>query len=105
MDSKSLPARHPTTSRIAGRASRGTSGCRGRSRDHRGGPLSHRAIRRHEKAAKSTVKRAGVKAAAMEASTSVKTAAPAMRAGMGKVRLAEHSSEQQSGCSSSQSPS
>jgi hypothetical protein len=31
------------------------------------------------------VKCAGVKAAAMEATTSVKTAAPAMRAGMGKV--------------------
>jgi hypothetical protein len=57
------------------------------------------------KAAKPTVKRAGVKAAAMEATSSVKTAAPAMRAGMGKVRLAEHSSEQQKSCSSSQSPS
>jgi hypothetical protein len=57
------------------------------------------------KSAKSTVKCAGVKAAAMEATTSVKTAAPAMRAGMGKVRLAERSSEQQNSCSSSQSPS
>jgi hypothetical protein len=45
------------------------------------------------KSAKSTAKCAGVKAAAMEATTSVKTAAPAMRAGMGKVRLAERSSE------------
>jgi hypothetical protein len=57
------------------------------------------------KSAKSTVKCAGVKAAAMEATNSVKTAAPAMRAGMGKVRLAERSSEQQNSCSSSQSPS
>ena len=68
------------------------------------------------KSAKSTVKCAGVKAAAMEATTSVKTAAleattsvktaaPAMRAGMGKVRLAERSSDQQNSCSSSQSPS
>ena len=40
-----------------------------------------------------------------EATTSVKTAAPAMRAGMGKVRLAERSSEQQNSCSSSRSPS
>jgi len=58
------------------------------------------------KSAKSTVKRAGVKAAvmeataavktaAMEATAAVKTAAPAMRAGMGEVRLAERCSEQQ----------
>ena len=57
------------------------------------------------KCPKSAVKRADGKAAAMEATTSVKTAAPAMRAGMGKVRLAERSSEQQNSCSSSQSPS
>jgi hypothetical protein len=57
------------------------------------------------KSAKSTVKCACVKAAAMEATTSVKTAASAIRAGMGKVRLAERSSEQQNSCSSSQSPS
>jgi len=47
------------------------------------------------KSAKSTVKRAGVKAAVMEATAAVKTAAPAMRAGMGEVRLAERCSEQQ----------
>jgi hypothetical protein len=57
------------------------------------------------KSAISTVKPAGVKAAAMEATTSVKTAASAMRAGMGEVRLAERSSEQQNSCGSSQSPS
>jgi hypothetical protein len=56
------------------------------------------------KSAKSTVKCAGVKATAMEATTTVKTAA-AMRAGMGKVRLAERSSEQQKSCNSPQSPS
>jgi hypothetical protein len=40
----------------------------------------------------------------MEATTTVKTAA-AMRAGMGKVRLAERSSEQQKRWNSPQSPS
>ena len=44
------------------------------------------------KSAKSTVKRASVKAAVMEATAAVKTAAPAMRAGMGEVRLAERCS-------------
>jgi hypothetical protein len=67
------------------------------------------------KSAKSAVKRAGVKtaameataveAAAMEAAAGVKTSAPAMRAGMGEVRLAEHSSKQQSTPYSSQNPS
>jgi hypothetical protein len=77
------------------------------------------------KSAKSAVKRAAVKraavkgagvktaameataveAAAMEAAAGVKTSAPAMRAGMGEVRLAEHSSKQQSTPYSSQNPS
>jgi hypothetical protein len=67
------------------------------------------------KSGKSAVKRAGVKAAAMEAAAmeaaameaaaGVKTSAPAMRAGMGEVRLAEHSSKQQSTRYSSQNPS
>jgi hypothetical protein len=57
------------------------------------------------KSAKSAAKRAGVEAAAMEAAASVKTPAPAMRAGMGEIRLAERSSEQQSTRDSSQNPS
>jgi hypothetical protein len=57
------------------------------------------------KSAKSAVERAGMKAAAMEATTSVKTATPAMRAGMGEVRLVERSSEQQSTRDSPQNPS
>ena len=50
------------------------------------------------KSAKSAVKRAGVKAAAME------PAASTMPRSMGEIRLAERSSEQQSTCDSSQNP-
>jgi hypothetical protein len=56
------------------------------------------------KSAKSAMKRAGMKPAAME-STTAKTAAPAMGASIGKVRLAESSSEEQSSCHPSQNPS
>jgi hypothetical protein len=51
------------------------------------------------------VKPAAVESAAVESATSVKTPAPAMRASVGKVRLAESSSEEQSSCHSSQNPS
>jgi hypothetical protein len=57
------------------------------------------------KSAKSAMKRAGMKPAAMESTTAVKTAAPAMGASIGKVRLAESSSEEQSSCHPSQNPS
>ena len=46
-----------------------------------------------------------VKPAAVESTTSVKTPAPAMGASIGKVRLAESSSEEQSNCHPSQNPS
>jgi hypothetical protein len=48
---------------------------------------------------------AAVKPAAVESTTSVKTPAPAMGASIGKVRLAESSSEEQSNCHPSQNPS
>jgi hypothetical protein len=51
------------------------------------------------------VESAAVESAAVESATSVKTPAPAMRASVGKVRLAESSSEEQSSCHSSQNPS
>jgi hypothetical protein len=41
----------------------------------------------------------------MESTTAVKTPAPAMGASIGKVRLAESSSEEQSSCHPSQNPS
>jgi hypothetical protein len=46
-----------------------------------------------------------VKPAAVESTTAVKTPAPAMGASIGKVRLAESSSEEQSSCHPSQNPS
>ena len=114
MDSKSIRAHHPTTNRNARRASRGTSAVAVAETivEAREATMPSAAM----KSAKSTVKRAGVKAAvmeataavktaAMEATAAVKTAAPAMRAGMGEVRLAERCSEQQNSCSSSQNPS
>jgi imidazoleglycerol phosphate synthase glutamine amidotransferase subunit HisH len=71
-------------------------------------PLAETIVHTREstvKSANSAVKRAGMKAAAMEAAASVKTPAPAVRAGVGEVRLAERSSEQQSTRDQSQYPS
>jgi hypothetical protein len=45
------------------------------------------------------------KSAAMEAATSVKPTAPAMRTSVSGARLAQRSSEQQSSCGSPQDPS
>ena len=70
-------------------------------------PLAETIVHAREatvKSANSAVKRAGVKAATMEAAASVKTAAPAVRAGVGEVRLAERNREQQSTRESSQNP-
>ena len=70
-------------------------------------PLAETIVHTREatvKSAKSAVKRAGVKAAAMEPAASVEAPASTMPRSMGEIRLAERSSEQQSTCDSSQNP-